>query len=229
MIGLALTLTAAPVVLPGARGLSADERVAVLAASNVGLVRLRTVVYDDPALRAELRRVGLAAGCEGAKRADYEVTARHEAQLRPALEQAIRQVIPPEKLEEARALSFLTMPLLPYQARVAAAYERAGAAPLAQARQDMRETFLGYTKSLPPAGPGANDITPRADIAAALGVRAKWDLDNPAQLGMACAEQTMPPDLRPTITTGSPAVSGLVVVPPPGRKPAGGHHEKGAK
>jgi hypothetical protein len=199
---LALALAAAPVVLPTAQGLSVERRVAVLAATNVGIVRFRAVVYEDPALRAELRRVGFATGCALAKRAAYEVTARHEPALRPPLEQAIAQVVPTQKIEEARALSFLVMPLLPYQARVIAAYKRTAAAPLAEARRDVRRTFLGYARPLPAADPAANEIMPRPDIAAALGVRGKWDLDNPLQLEMACAEQTISPTIRPTITTG---------------------------
>ena len=204
MIVAALALAAAQVAVPSATGLSVDERIEALAARearNSG--RIEDAIYADPVMRAEVRRVGFATGCVAVGVIGREVAARHAEALAPRIAAAIRTVIPAQRVAEASAVSFLAMPLTAYHGRVGAELERSAAGALAAAREDMRRTFLARTGVMPPASdPAANAITPRADIAAALGIQGDWDLDKPAQMRMACADQRIRPQLRPTITTG---------------------------
>jgi hypothetical protein len=154
-------------------------------------------------MRAEIRRVGFAIGCSTVDDVSKAVVARHATALEQGLAEAIRKVIPEGRLMEAKAASFLVAPLAAYQRPVERELERSGAATLASAREDMRKSFLTRSRAIPAtANPADNEVMPKADVAAALGVRGPWDLDNPSQMAFACAEQRMSPNLRPTITTG---------------------------
>jgi len=51
-------------------------------------------------------------------------------------------------------------------------------------------------------------------VAAALGIKGTYDLDDPAQLGLACAEFLISPGARPKIST-TPQLQPFVVVPNP--------------
>lgn len=204
MILAALALASAQVTLPSAAGMTADERIAALARREAaGSARVEVAIFEDAAMRAEIRRVGFAAGCSIVADAGRQVAARHAAALEPAIAQAIRNVIPAQRLAEVRVISFLVNPLTSYQGRVGAEVERTGGEPLAAARNDMRRTFLARTRPLPTDNnPNANRVAPRPDVAAALGHRGNWNLDNPAQMRFACMEQRISPQVRPRITTG---------------------------
>jgi hypothetical protein len=204
VILLAAALAVAPVVVPGAQGLSVDQRIDVLAQHEArGRTRIYSAIFEDPAMRAEVRRIGFATGCSTVNGAGKEVIGRHAPALQAEIARAIRTVIPTERLAEARALSFLAMPLNIYQRRVERELERGGGAVLTLARDDMRRAFLARSKALPTSSdPADNKVLPRPDVAAALGHRGYWDLDNPAQLAFACADLLISPSVRPTITTG---------------------------
>jgi hypothetical protein len=204
VILLAAAIAAAQLPAPTDPGPSVEQRIAWLAAGSARtLPRVEWAVFDDPAMRAEIRRMGFATGCATVDEVSKSVVARHAAALQDAIAQAIRKVIPEEKLLAANVMSFLAMPLTSYQRRVEREVERSGGATLASARGDMRESFMARARTIPAtANPADNEVMPKADVAAALGVRGHWDLDNPAQLAFACAEQRMSPNLRPTITTG---------------------------
>lgn len=47
----------------------------------------------------------------------------------------------------------------------------------------------------------STDLTRLHDIAEAVGLHGPYDLDNPAHMGMACADLLIPADKRPAITT----------------------------
>ena len=101
-----------------------------------------------------------------------------------------------------------------YTRRIDNELDRTASASLNAAYSAMRAAFLKRTSEFPAIGnPAGNIVMPKADIAAVFGLKGPYDLDNPAHLGMACAEALIPAPLRPTITT-SPAPSPLIVSPP---------------
>lgn len=221
---VAAALAMAQIVVPSGDGLSVEQRISLLAAEYGPAPRIiERVVYNDPALRAEIRRVGFARGCDAVGSARREVGTRHVEGLRTAYAAAIRTVIPVQRLAEARPVSFVAGPLSIYGRRVEDEVERSAAPLLAVVAEDMRRTFLARTGPTPTTTNEAdNRIAPKGDIAAALGIGAHWDLDNPNHMSMACIEQRMPPHLRPTITT-EPAPPRLFVPAGPGRDPQGGN------
>jgi hypothetical protein len=206
VIAIALALALAPtVVVPDARSWSVEQRIAYLAESQARFSHpLELSIYGDAEMRAEIRRVGFARGCEILHRAGRETALRYAPLLKPYYEAAIRHRIPAQIIGEARIVSFLATPFTIYQRRVAEDAEQSGAALFAQARSELRSTILTQTGPLPTeADPAANVVMPRPDMAAALDLKGAWDLDNPAQMAMACSEQVIPPHMRPQITTGA--------------------------
>jgi len=201
---VAAALAMAQLVVPSGDGLSVEQRTALLAATYSPASRLiEHMVYDDPAMRAEIRRVGFARGCEAVGAARREVGDRHAGALRAAYADAIRRVIPTQRLAEARPVSFVVGPLAMYGRRVENEVQRSAVQLLAALSVDMRRSFLARTRPMPSTTNEAdNRIAPRADIAAAFGIDGFWDLDNSNQLAVACNEQRISPELRPTITTG---------------------------
>jgi hypothetical protein len=206
VILLAALAAAQVVAVPGAAGLSVDQRIAVLAEQEArGGNRIEDAIFDDPAMRAELRRVGFAKGCATVDAARKQVIGRHKAILQAEIDRTIRKVIPAERIAEARALSFLAAPFVYYQGRVERELEKSAAPALARARDDMRQTFLALSKPMPTTrNAGDNEVLPKPDVAAALGHRGAWNLDDPAQAAFACIEQRISPSARPTLTTGEP-------------------------
>jgi hypothetical protein len=201
-----LALAANQIVVPFGDGLSVDQRVDLLAReASRGFTRIERTIYRDPALRAEIRRVGFVRGCEAVGLASREVRDRHAAGLSVPLAAAIRRVIPQQAIAETRPVTFLAARLSIYQSRVESELERSAGPQLADLGDDMRRTFLARTRRLPTTTSATdNRIAPRPDIGTALGIGDHWDLDNPLQLAMACSEQRISPALRPTITTGAP-------------------------
>lgn len=165
--------------------------------------RLTNVVINDPAMRAEIRRVGLANGCHGMDDSRAEVAPAYRATLMPVIVAAIRKLVPAERLARAGYLSFVSAPLVPYEARVRDEVERNAADTLAAAEARMRGVFLDRIRREPAGDPEASRVLPRADLAAALGLQGPYNLDKPSDLGLACADLLISPDMRPTITTGT--------------------------
>lgn len=187
------------------------ERLA-LAESRVPL-RLSDVVYDDAGLRAEIRRIGFEKGCRAVADSRREVSAVFAPKLVPATVAAIRHVVPAERLNEMRVLSFFMGPLRVYTSRIETELDATAGPLLQSAYAAMRESFLARATAMPTVqDASANRVMPKADIAAAVGIKGAYDLDRPAQLGMACAELLISPSVRPTISTTPQPV--LVVAPP---------------
>jgi hypothetical protein len=164
--------------------------------------RLLNVVIEDPALRAEIRRVGLEKGCRTMEDSRSETGATYQTMLFPVTVAAIRKLVPAERLARAQFLSFVSAPLIPYGSRVRDEVARNAADTLAAAEAHMRRVFLDRIRREPSGGPEASHVLPRADLAAALGLDGPYDLDKPSHLGLACADLLISPDVRPTITTG---------------------------
>lgn len=167
--------------------------------------RLMYVIYDDPALRAEIKRVGFERGCRAVAASRNDISAKFVPLLVPATVAAIRHVIPAERLNQIWPLSFFVGPMQVYKGRVDAELDKTAQPILDTAYAEMRQTFLARVKALSATSDAsANRVMPRADIAGALGITGAYDLDKPSQLGMACAEVLISPSMRPTITTTPP-------------------------
>lgn len=175
---------------------------------------LTNVVLDDPAMRAEIRRVGFEKGCRAMAESRNEVGQQYRAALVPATVVAIRKFVPEPRLSQMRPRSFVIGPLQIYKVRIGDEVERTAGSVLSAARDAMRLAFRRRTSANPDTtSPSDNVVMPRADIATAVGFKAAYDLEKPSHLGMACAEMLIPSAIRPRITTeaGQPP---FVVVPP---------------
>ena len=204
---LAAASASAQVALPSGDGMSVDERVSLFAAREARMRnRIEWAIFDDAAMRAEVGRIGFARGCELVDRAGKEVVERHAAVLEAEIAEAIRETVPAERIAQARIMSFLVSPLTAYRGRFEKALEEGAADALTAAKEDMRRTFLAASTPLPStANPADDEVAPKPDMAASLGLEGSWDLDRPEQLSLACAEHRISPRLRPTITTtGTP-------------------------
>lgn len=224
MISLALALmqTAAPLQSGSDRTAASAGRSAVPDQALQDLAirenrlsrRLYPLIYDDPSMRAEIKRVGFEKGCRAIADSKQEVSLRFAPMLVPATVAAIRKIVPEPQLSEMRFRSFFTGPMRIYTKRIDNELDRTASTSLNAAYSAMRAAFLKRTRQFPATGnPADNIVMPKADIVAALGLKGAYDLDNPAHLGMACAELLIPAPLRPTIKT-PPAQPPLTVVPP---------------
>jgi hypothetical protein len=205
VIPAALALFAAPVMhLPNVSAWPLDQRIAYLAVSEARMARrLEDAVYEDPTMRAEIKRVGLTRGCDALASASKESIALFAGVLAPHFESAIRLNIPAQRINDARFLSFSAMPFASYRHRVVEQAERSGSADIARARADLRERFLQRTRPIETTRNDADNVVmPRPDTGAALGIAGPWNLDKPSQLAMACIEHTIRPEARPEIIVG---------------------------
>lgn len=208
----ALLLTGLLTVLPlGSTWASEPPAVSrepqVMASIRSGVIgpRLMNVIKNDPALRAEIRRVGFEKGCRAMADSSREVTDRYGEILKPEMLAAIRDSVPTEVLAGPNYLTFLGGPLIGFRRRITTLFERAGAEKLAAADAEVRDAFLKRTRPQPDTtDPSANIVKPRDDINAVFGYGASYDLDHPAQLGLACSDLLIHPAVRPKITVGPP-------------------------
>lgn len=181
-----------------------DEALAAFARQESPLgVWLAEAITHDPALRVEIKRVGFAAACNILVESRNSVSMRYQKRLVPVIVKSVRDKIPADRLEEMKILSFLVGPMQIYKARVLDQVRFDGAKVISDAEAEMRSTFLSRTAVIDSVeGDEANIVTPKPDLAKALQIVGAYDLDNPDHIMLACAEQYIAPDERPTITTG---------------------------
>lgn len=175
--------------------------------------RLSSLVYNDVRLRFEIKRIGFEKGCRAVRDSRREVSDQYVPKLVPATVTAIRRVVPPERLNNMRVLSFFVGPLQIYKNRVNAELDSTAGPILQSAYDAMRRSFAARTKAIPTERRrSANVVVPEADVAAAVGIKGTYDLDNPGQLSLACAELLIAPGSRPKIST-PPRLGPFVVMP----------------
>lgn len=173
--------------------------------------RLNLLIYNDPAMRTEIKRVGFEKGCHAIADSRREVSRQFVPALVPATVGAIRKIVPEPRLSAMRPRSFIAGPLRIYERRIDDEIDRTAPEILMAAYDAMRTAFLARTRKYPTTQDRADNVVmPAADIAAAASINGPYDLDNPAHLGMACIELLFPG--RPRITTSS-APAPLVVIP----------------
>ncbi|MCW6530756.1 hypothetical protein NED98_10920 [Sphingomonas sp. MMSM20] len=213
MIALA-TLTANPVA---AQSALPDQALEQLATRESRLQQyLSKAFYEDPEMRAEFKRVGFANACRAVADSRREVAVEFVPALVPATVAAIKKIVPEQRLAEARPRSLSVGPLWIYAERIDEEIKRTAPEILASATAAMRKSFLKRTSPYATTRVAADNIVrPRADIAGAVGLKDTYDLDNPAQIRLACAEFLISPRDRPTITS-EPAHNYILV--PPSRK-----------
>lgn len=175
--------------------------------------RLNRVIYDDPALRTEIQRVGLERGCVAVAESRREVSASYASALVPATVAAIRKLVPEPSLSEMRPLSFFVGPMRIYTRRIDDEIDVNAKPELSAAFEAMRTAFLLRTRTLPDKSEAVDPLAkPRADIAESVGITGLYDLDKASHVGMACADFLIDPRIRPTITT-APAPKVYTVIP----------------
>jgi hypothetical protein len=181
-----------------------DEALAAFARQESPLgFWLAEAITHDPALGVEMKRVGFAAACNILVESRNSVTMRYRERLVPVTVKSVRDQVPADRLEEMKILSFLVGPMQMYKARVLDQVRSDGAAVISDAEAEMRSTFLSRTAVIDSIkGDDANIVIPKPDIAKALQIVGAYDLDNPNHIMLACTEQHIAPDQRPTITTG---------------------------
>jgi hypothetical protein len=185
-----------PVPLPKEQAETQLREIATRAASS-GFF-LADVIYDDPKMRAEIRRVGFANGCAIIYNSFNEAYIRHADALLPLFVEATRKAVPLFRLR-VHPMSNALM----YGRRIKNDVENSGLPAIAAAQDDMRRTFVSYSAKLPTVrNQSVNLVKPKSDLAKALGVTGNWDLDKSTHLQMACVEQAISPRNRPTISTG---------------------------
>ena len=166
-------------------------------------VWLSETITHDPKMRAEMKRVRFASACTALAESRTLIAARHRERLVPITVNSVKHHVPADRLNEMKILSLWVGPMQIYKARILDQVRRDGAEIVAEAESEMRSAFLTQTAKMNSVeGESANIVLPKADIAKALGIADGYNLDNPAHIMLACAEQRIAPDQRPTITTG---------------------------
>ncbi len=180
-----------------------DEALAAFARNESPLsFWLTETITRDPALRTEMRRVGFATGCKVLAESQNSVTLRFRDRLVAATVKSVRDMVPADRLEEMKILSFVVGPMQIYKARVLDQVRADEAAVISDAEAEMRSIFLSRTAVVDSiVGDEANIIMPKPDIATALQIAGEYDLDNPNHIMLACAEQHISADQLPAIKT----------------------------
>ena len=96
-----------------------DEALAVFARNESPLgFWLAETITSDPAMHAEMRRVGFATACNVLAESRNSVAMRYRERLVPATVKSVRDTVPADRLEEMKILSFLVGPMQIYKARI---------------------------------------------------------------------------------------------------------------
>ncbi len=203
--GLALMSAAPAISVPDPATWSVEQKIDYLAAGQARFAEpVSSALYDNPEVRAEIRRVGFLKGCQLVSQARKDVLAVHFSTLKAGYTAAIRKTVDENMLKAARFLSFNASPLTRASFRLRRESERSLAPEFAAIRIELSKRFFEISSPLPTeTDPAANRIKPKADIAGAMGIAGDYDLDNPGYLGLACAEALIDPKYRPHISGGS--------------------------
>ncbi len=186
--------TPEPSVAPAVQPAKTDEQLEYLALNQSLLPsRLGHVIFDDPKMRGEIKRVGLRQGCVAVDQSWKKVGAKYKPALVPPTVAAIRKVVPEPVLTEASFLSFLSWPLSSYQSRIEDELEVTASETLQEAYAAMRVEFLAQTAQLPTSrNRKDNVLMPSPHLAAALSIEGAYDLSRPEAMNMACLDLLTP-------------------------------------
>ncbi len=206
-VAIALLIAAAPTInLPNVETWTVEQRIDYLAEAQARFAEpVNSTLYENPDVRAEIRRIGFLKGCQLAQQARRDALDQHFPELKAGYAEAIRKAVSEDMLKSVRFITFDLPPLRGAKFRLGREAERSMASEFSATRIDMTKRFVELSGPLPTnSDPAANRVTPRADVAGALGIAGDYDLDNPGFLGLACAEATIDPAFRPQISGGNP-------------------------
>lgn len=186
--------TPEPSVAPAVQPAKADEQLEYLALNQSLLpVRLGRVIFDDPKMRDEIKRIGLRQGCVAVDQSRKKVGAKYRPALVPATVAAIRKVVPEPVLTEATVLAFFSWPLSGYKSRIEDELEVIASEILQEAYAAMRVEFLAQTAQLPTSrNRKDNVLMPSPHLAAALSFDGAYNLNRPETMNMACLDLLTP-------------------------------------
>jgi len=186
----AVSLLFAQLVLPSGEGLSPERKVEILASSITAGSTKPMTLFEDATVRAEMKRVGVDAGCPVVAEVARAAAVRFTEPLTPFAEIAVRETIPAQRLAELSPVSFLIGSVGIYRSRVERKFEEMAAEPLVEARTEAREAALRGLAELPDfvAGPGtAPPIDPFFE--SAFGARADRVWESAPLMSLACLQR----------------------------------------
>jgi len=137
--------------------------------------QIETGAFDDPAVVAEFRRIGLLPACAIYNRHFLAAQTAYEPQFKSVLVGAIRSQVPPEILLGKDPLGWDTPAISTRKRRIAAEVGRTGATLFASARLQLGSSFLAEAA-----------LASAADPATASGIFSDWDLEKRLARKSAC-------------------------------------------
>jgi hypothetical protein len=185
-----LLLAAGALVQPSGEGVSAEQKVEILARSVTAASTRPMAIFEDAPVRAEIKRVGLDAGCPIVTDVARATAARFAQTLTPFAEAAVRDTMPTIRLKELHPVSFLVGAAGIYRSRIERKFEDLAAEPLAEARTEARHAVITGLAGLPDFVPTSETAPPIAPIfEGAFGARAEETWDSPPLLTLACLQR----------------------------------------
>lgn len=186
----AASLLFAQLVLPSGQGMPLEQKVEILAASITASSTRPMTIFEDPGVRAEMKRVGVDAGCPVVTEAARAAAVRFTQPLAPFAESAVRETIPAQRLDELTPVSFLIGSVGIYRSRIDRKFEELAAEPLASARAEARQAVLAGLADLPDFVTGP-DTPPPIDpfFESAFGAKAEQAWDSAPLLSLACLQR----------------------------------------
>lgn len=203
MIALA-SLLVAQVLVANGEGLSVEQKVEILARSTAqGSTGYLDVLDEEPALKTEIKRVGLDAGCPLVWRAARSTSARYLDELTPLAQRAVRETIPLPVLEGMTRVSYLAGPAMGYTSRVNRKFDEVAADLLGRAHGEAAAEAMAGLAALPDFEP---DAATEAELAPvfqnAFGASPDQVWTSVPLLSIACLQRTAPRDGSLRIESG---------------------------
>lgn len=202
MIAAALLLLG-QVIVPSGEAMSSEQRVEVLARNVTARSFTMIDLFENADLRAEMKRVGLAEGCPVADRASREAVRNAHDQIIPHAREAVRSVIPADRLDAMRPVSFMMGTGSLYEGRVRARLAELADKTLGGVRKRAETAFTTQSANLPDWTPSPDDEPLLHPVAVnALGADPAKTFDSAPLLSLACMMRSPPKAGNLTISSG---------------------------
>jgi hypothetical protein len=194
VIALASLLFGQLLVASG-EGLSVEQKVEILARSTASRSTSYLEVFEQqPAVRVELKRVGLDAGCPVVGSVARRTSARYADDLMPFAQRAVRDAIPLPVLENMTPVSYSAGPAMGYTSRVDRKFDEVAAELLGRAHGEAVAEVMADLAGLPDFEPTAGtevELAPVFQNAFAASPDKVWE--SAPLLAIACLQRTPPP------------------------------------
>ena len=196
---LLASLLVAQVLVASGEGLSVEQKVEILARSTAARSTGYLEIFDEqPAVRAELKRVGLDAGCPLVWRVARSTSARYLDALMPFAQRAVREAIPLPVLESMSPVSFAAGPAMGYTSRVDRKFDEVAADLLGRAHGEAGAEVMASLAELPDFEPAAATGPELAPVFQnGLGAKPEQVWQSTPLLAIACLQRSpLPATLR---------------------------------